>query len=432
MPHVIAGLEPESIADQLGICAGDVLLTINGQHPVDLIDYQAFCCVERMSLVVARADEQLEYRFTKDEYEPLGLTFDKPLMSRQRDCVNKCMFCFVDQLPPHVRPTMRVKDDDWRMSLMMGNFVTLTNVSDKELGRIIARRAAPLYISVHAVDPDLRAKLLGQKLGSKLMGQLNRLKEAGLSFHAQAVVCPQLNDGAALDETIRTLSAMYPACLSLALVPVGLTAHREQLATLQPFDREGASAVVDMAEGWRTRCRETLDDPFVHPADEFYLIAERDFPPDEDYGDYPQIENGVGLCRLLETEFAEAWHEADFTKVEPAQVAIACGTSVAPFLRTLLDTYPVPGVTVAVHALTNGFFGSSVTVSGLLTSGDLITQMKGVRADRLLITSTMLREGGDAFLDDGKLDDVKRALNIEIHTVGNGEALLSALTGFGG
>lgn len=381
-----------------------------------------------MVLLVGRAGEEREYRFSKDEYEPLGLTFGSSLMSRQRDCVNQCLFCFVDQLPPCARDTLKVKDDDWRMSLMMGNFVTMTNVSDKELARIIARHASPLYISVHTTDPELRAYMLGTRLGAKLMDQLRALCEAGMSFHAQAVLCPGINDGAALERTIRELFEMAPACLSLALVPVGLTGHREGLSPLRPFTRDEARAVIELAERWRARGLKERDDAFVHPADEFYLIAGLDFPSDEEYGDYPQIENGVGLCRLLEREYVEAWREADFSRVPAARIAIACGTSVAPFMRAMLAAHPVPGVEVAVHALTNGFFGPTVTVSGLLTGGDLMGQLKGIAADRLLISSTMLREGGDVFLDDTTLRETEQALGIEIQAVTGGEALLRALS----
>ncbi len=429
MPHAVLGVEPGSIAQQLGIQSGDTLFTINGKHPVDLIDYQAFCAQEKMTLVVARGGEESEYRFTKDEYEPLGLTFEKPLMSRQRDCVNQCVFCFVDQLPSAARDTLRVKDDDWRMSLMMGNFVTLTNVSDAELERIIARRASPLYISVHTTDGDLRAKMLGTHLGAKIMDQLRALSNAQLTFHAQAVICPGYNDGAALDKTVRDLASLYPACRSLALVPVGLTGHREGLCDLKPFDRAGAAQVIDQAEGFRRELRKALGEAFVHAADEFYLLAGRDFPSDQEYEDYPQIENGVGLCRLLEHEYVEAWREADFSTVEPQSVAIACGTSVAEFLTSMLNAHPVPGVKVSVTATENAFFGSSVTVSGLLTGGDLMRAMAGVKCDRLLISGAMLREGGDAFLDDTTLSQVERALNKKIYAVNGGEDLLAKLMG---
>ncbi|MEA5064463.1 MAG: DUF512 domain-containing protein [Eubacteriales bacterium] len=431
MPHVIQGVEPGSIADQLGIAPGDVLHTINDRHPVDLIDYQAFCCEEKLSLVVERAGERRVFRFLKDEYEPLGLTFGQALMSRQRDCANECLFCFVDQLPPGARDTLRVKDDDWRMSLMMGNFVTLTNVSDAELTRIIARRASPLYISVHATDPELRSYLLGTRLGAKLMDQLKRLANAGLTFHAQAVLCPGINDGAALERTVRELAEMRPACLSLALVPVGLTGHREGLSKLRRFTPGEARAVIELAGRRRAAYMAEDGDAFVHPADEFYLIAGLDFPEDAAYGDYPQLENGVGLCRLFEREYREAWQEADFSDVVPApaaRVAIACGTSVAPFLRGILEARPVPGVEVRVYALEDGFFGPTITVSGLLTGGDLLRQLKGIEADRLLISQTMLREGGDVFLDDTTLQEIEQALGIEIHAVAGGEGLLHALS----
>ena len=428
MPHTICQVEPGSIADQLGLRAGDQLRLINGRRPHDLIDYQAFCCEEDIVLSVERAGRVTEYSFEKDEYEPLGLMFGETLMSRQCDCVNKCVFCFVDQLPDHVRKTLRVKDDDWRMSLMMGNFVTLTNVSDRELDRIIARRAAPLYISVHATDPDVRADMLGQALGKKIMQQLGKLYLAGMAFHTQAVVCPGYNDLAVLDKTITELAQWHPHCMSLALVPVGLTGHREGLTKLTPFNRESAQRLIDQVSAYQQRFVERWKDPFVHIADEFYLMAGRDFPPDEFYGDYPQIENGVGLCRYLETEYRMAWEEADFSSVKPCNIHIACGVSVALFLKKMLGDHPVPNVRVTVHALTNTFFGDSVTVSGLLTGGALKEQLRGITGDRLLISENMLRDGEDVFLDDCTLEEVQRALQIKIDKISGGEALLWALS----
>ena len=238
MPHKIIAVEPGSIADQLGIRPGDSLVTINGKKIIDWIDYQAFCSEEDIDLVTERDGEEIEYSLEKDEWEPLGLTFDSQLLTKVRECVNHCAFCFVDQLPDHVRPSLRVKDDDWRLSLMMGNFVTMTNVSDRELERIIARHASPLYISVHTTNPELRARLLDQPLAAKIMKQLHRLAEGGISFHTQAVLCPGLNDGPELERMINDLSALWPMCQSMAIVPVGLTGHREGLFPLHKYSRD--------------------------------------------------------------------------------------------------------------------------------------------------------------------------------------------------
>lgn len=430
MAHIIAAVESGSISAQLGIGPGDELTSINGERLVDWIDYQALSASERMELIVKRGEETLEFSFMKDEYEPLGLQFETPLMSGLRECANRCVFCFVDQLPKDTRASMHVKDDDWRTSLMMGSFVTLTNVGEKELGRIIRRHATPLYISVHATDDQLRSYLLGTERGAGIMKQLRTLADGGIQFHAQAVLCPGLNDGAALEQTIEDLVSLHPAALSLALVPVGLTGHRDGLCPIQPYDWHSANEALDIAKKWRKRLKKQIGSRFVHAADELYLLAGRKFPSDEAYEDYPQIDNGVGLCRMLETEFHNAFGDAELSKARPARLAVACGTSVAPFMARLIQDHSIPGVEVSVHPLQNDFFGHSVTVSGLLTGGDLIRQMAGVQADKVLITECMLRDSEDVFLDNISRRDAERALGLPIIPVGRtGEALLNALCG---
>ncbi len=428
MPHKITAVLPDSIAEQLEIVPGDELVSINGQTVVDWIDYEAFCCCEQMNLVIRRGEEEMEFEFEKDEYDPLGLQFETQLMSPLRSCANKCMFCFVDQLPENVRPSLRVKDDDWRMSLMMGSFVTLTNVSDKELDRIIARQASPLYISVHATDPKLRAQLLGTPLASKIMSQLNKLKNAGLTFHAQAVLCPGINDGEQLKKTVEQLAALYPACQSLALVPVGLTGHRGGLCELRKFNKAEARAVVEAVAKWQEKFLKKFGTSFVSASDEFYIQAGVRIPADERYEDYPQIENGVGLMRLLETELEYAFEEADLSSARPARLIDACGVSVAPFMKSLFKRFEIPGVEVQVVPIENHFFGPSVTVSGLLTGADLIRELKGIDADKILITECMLREFEDVFLDDLTLEEVEKEIGVPIVKVGrSGEDLLNAL-----
>ena len=428
MPHKITAVLPDSIAEQLEIVPGDELVSVNGQTVVDWIDYEAFCCSEQMNLVIRRGEEEMEFEFEKDEYDPLGLQFETQLMSPLRSCANKCMFCFVDQLPENVRPSLRVKDDDWRMSLMMGSFVTLTNVSDKELDRIIARQASPLYISVHATDPKLRAQLLGTPLASKIMSQLNKLKNAGLTFHAQAVLCPGINDGEQLKKTVEQLAALYPTCQSLALVPVGLTGHRGGLCELRKFNKAEARAVVEAVAKWQEKFLKKFDTSFVSASDEFYIQAGVRIPADERYEDYPQIENGVGLMRLLETELEYAFEEADLSSARPARLIDACGVSVAPFMKSLFKRFEIPGVEVQVVPIENHFFGPSVTVSGLLTGADLIRELKGIDADKILITECMLREFEDVFLDDLTLEEVEKEIGVPIVKVGrSGEDLLNAL-----
>ena len=431
MAQRIVSVEKGSPAARAGLRAGDELLRIGGEVVYDLLDYQALTACRRAEIVYRRDGAEHTTTLRKGEYDSPGMEFEKPLMSGMRMCCNKCLFCFVDQLPDHVRPTMRLKDDDWRMSLMTGSYVTLTNVSDRELDRVIARHASPLYISVHAADPELRARILGQERGRRIMDQLKRLSDGGIEFHCQAVLCPGLNDGAALEETIEALIEL-PGALSLALVPVGLTGHREGLHPLRPYNRDEARAVLEIADRWRERLLREKGTRFVFPADEFYLIADAELPSDAEYEDYGQIDDGVGLMRLLETEFHEAWLELDGddrrADGEKLPLLIGCGVSAAGFLQKLMDAHPITGIEVRVIAVENRFFGPSVTVSGLVTGGDLTDRLKDEPGARVFITECMLRDEGDRFLDDMTLEDAEARLNRRIVPVGRrGDELLDAL-----
>ena len=431
MPHVIVSVDPHSPAARAGIRAGDRLTRINGVVVIDFIDYQALTAQRRLRVAVDRDGAALEFPVRKDEYAPLGLNFSTPMMSGTRLCCNKCLFCFVDQLPDCARDTMRVKDDDWRMSLMMGNYVTLTNVSDRELHRIIERRCAPLYISVHCTDPDLRTHILGTPRARRLMPQLKALSDGGITFHCQCVLCPNLNDGDALERTIRELSGL-PGALSLALVPVGLTGHREGLLGLRTYRADEARAVIDISDRWRERLLRERGTRFVFPSDEFYLQAGAPIPPDEAYEGYEQIDDGVGLLRLLETEYREAWEalppETRAATPDGRPLAIACGRSAAEFIRRMVQDYPVAGANITVYAIDNTYFGPTVTVSGLITGGDLTAQMAGTACDAVLITEVMLRQDDQRFLDDMTLDEARQKLGRPIVPVGRrGDDLLDAI-----
>lgn len=430
MSHIITSVDERSPAAKAGVRAGDRLARINGSVVIDFLDYQALSAERKLTVSVLRDGREMDFSISKGEYAELGLNFSQPMMSGVRMCCNKCMFCFVDQLPQGVRESMRVKDDDWRMSLMMGSYVTLTNVSDRELERIIARHASPLYISVHATEPQLRERLLGTPRAKRLMDQLKKLSDGGIEFHCQAVLCPGINDGEALEKTISELIQL-PGALSLALVPVGLTNHREGLCELRKYNADEAKAVIAQANVWREKLLSEKGTRFVFPSDEFYLQAGVDVPADEEYEDYGQIDDGVGLLRLLQTEFVEAWSELPESErvfTGGRKIAVACGVSAAEFLSKLLAEHPVAGVDVSVHSVENTFFGSNVTVSGLVTGGDLVRRMRDVECEKVLVTECMLRSEGDRFLDDLPLEDVCAQLGRDVVPVGRrGDELLDAL-----
>ena len=432
MPQRILAVSPGSLAEQSGIRAGDTLVRIDGTPVLDLVDYQFLTARSTLSVLLRHADgEERLIEIHKHTGDSLGLTLESTLMSSPRTCANHCVFCFIEQMPPGMRESLYVRDDDWRLSLMAGNFVTLTNLPEAELTRIIERRAGPLYISVHATDPALRCRLLRNKNGGRIMEHLRRFAAAGIHFHCQIVLCPGLNDGEALQRTLTDLTSLAPYALSAALVPVGLTRYRQHLSPLRPYSREEAQAVIRQAEFWQEQLLPRIGTRFVFPSDEFYQIAGVPIPPDDHYEDYPQYENGVGLLRRLQDEFEAACRlEGDLVAARPRRVILACGTSVAPFFGALLKAHPIEGLDARVQPILNRFFGETVTVSGLITGGDLTAQLAGADADEILITENMLRKGEPIFLDDMTLPQAIERLGIPITPVpDDGADLLNALLG---
>ena len=436
MSQRIAGVFPGSLAARSGIKSGETLISINRTPVLDLVDYQYLTA--RPSLEMLLEDEngaQRTVHIHKRTEDALGLTLESSLMSCPKTCANHCMFCFIEQMPPGMRPSLYVRDDDWRLSLMAGNFVTLTNLPKAEMDRMIERKASPIYVSVQTTNGELRKKMLSHIHADRIMEHLRRFADNGMSFHCQVVLCPQINDGPELDRTLCDLASLAPHALTVALVPVGLTRYREHLYPLRPYTKEEALTVVAQAEAFQKIMLEKHGTRFVFPSDEFYQIAGLPIPEADTYEDFPQFENGVGLLARLRDEFREAYRLAqrfdpDGGEIVPRRVVMATGTSVAPFMQALLDECPIPGVQIAIHPIVNRFFGETVTVSGLITGQDLVAQLKGVEADEILITESMLREGEDIFLDDMTLQEAQEALGIRIHPVpDDGADLLDALRG---
>lgn len=437
MRHEITQVDRRSVAQRHGLRAGDFLLSLNGEPVIDEIDYQALIAGDRVEAEIERGGETLRISIRKQEGEALGLHFGQTMALSPRTCYNNCVFCFIAQMPPKLRETLYVKDDDWRYSLMMGNFVTLTNVNDAEFDRIIRRKASPLYISVHSTNPELRCRMMNNRFAGDIMQRLNRLKDAGIRFHCQIVVCPGWNDGDELMRTLRDLRSLAPAAQTVAMVPVGLTKFREGLEQLRGFTHEEAVALLDQIAPFQQECRDQLGTTFAFPSDEFFCLAKRPIPPEDWYENYPQIENGVGLLRKMETEIEEiAAFERKFDMDEPVPdkvYVIPTGVSATPHMQRWADQYAPANVKVRVVTVPNHFFGETVTVTGLLTGGDILSALTPEvldGADEILLSASTLRHERDLFLDDMHIDDFRSRLPLPVHLIDcDGQAFYDALRG---
>lgn len=411
---------------------GDELLSINGRRIIDVLDYK-FYAYDRELLVRLKRPDGTEYELQlhKGEGGDLGLDFESYLMDKPRSCANACVFCFIDQLPPGMRPTMYFKDDDARLSFLLGNYITLTNLSKREIERIIALHISPINVSVHTTNPELRRRMLRNPRAGETIDVMRRFAASGIVMNCQIVCCPGWNDGEELLRTMRELEEMYPGVHSVSIVPVGLTKYREGLEKLTPFTPEHAAETLDMVTAFGDGCLQKHGTRIFFCGDEMYLLAGRELPPDEFYEEHTQLENGVGMLRLLETEFKSALKLSD----EPDYVpfSIATGVSAAPYFQRLLDlakeTYP--GLDGRVYAIVNDFFGHSINVAGLITGQDLIAQLKGKELGRrLLISQNMLRRQEMDFLDDVTLAEASKALGLPIYPVEqDGFALWDAMAG---
>jgi len=426
----IKTVDAGSPAGRAGVKPGEVLLRVNGYAVADVLDYKYYSYDAHLTLTLKEPEgKERTVKIKKDEGEDLGLEFETYLMDRARSCANKCIFCFVDQLPPGLRETLYFKDDDARLSFLMGNYITLTNLSDREAQRICDLHISPINISVHSTEPELRSLLLGHKQGERGLEMMKKFASAHILMNCQIVACPGINDGPHLQKSMEDLAALHPWVNSVSVVPVGLTRYREGLHPLIPYDRESASAVLDMVEGYAQRCLAQYGSRIFWCADEFYLRAARTIPGDEYYEDYAQLENGVGMLRLLRHEFDEAFKLAE-EKESVRPYSVACGVDASGWLGEIVDRAERKCHTRGrVYPVTNHFFGQTITVSGLVTGGDLIAQLKGRDlGERLLLPVNMLRHGEDVFLDDVTVAQVQEALGVRVIAVPqDGFELLDAI-----
>ena len=414
----IETVAPNSPAALAGVRPGETLLSVNGHRIVDVLDYKYYSYDPDLDLELEGADgARRTLTLTKDVGEDLGLEFSTYLMDRARSCANKCVFCFVDQLPEGMRDTLYFKDDDARLSFLMGNYITLTNLSRRELDRICDLHISPINISVHATDPEVRQTLLGSRRGGEIMEVMTRFALAGIVMNCQIVSCPGLNDGPVLQKSMEELAALYPQVKSVSVVPVGITKHRRGLYPLRPYEGDEAAAVVAQVESFARTCMERYGSSIFWCSDEFYIQAGMDLPEDEYYEDYTQLENGVGMLRLLETECRGAAYGAP-ENMTVAPFSIATGVAAAPYLKEIIDRSAAKCHTKLdyhVYPVVNRFFGETITVAGLLTGRDLMEQLKGkALGTRLLISETMLRHGETVFLDDVTLEELSRALGVPV------------------
>lgn len=431
MKHIIKSIDPCS--PLRGKAApGDELVAINGHKIIDVLDYKFYSYEKQLILQLTTPEGKTKLvMLKKGEGGDAGLEFETYLMDSPRSCANSCIFCFVDQMPQGLRPSLYFKDDDARLSFLMGCYITLTNLSKREIQRIIDLRVSPVNISVHTTNPELRRRMLKNPRAGECVDIMRRFARAGIKMNCQIVCCPGWNDGAELERSMRGLYELCPAVSSVAVVPVGLTKHREGLDKITPFTPEHAAETIELVTHFGELCLAERGERVFYCSDEMYLTAGLALPPDEFYGDYPQLENGVGMLRLLETEFRAALRVSE--EADGVPFAIACGTAAAPTLEKLLCTAreKYANIDGRVYPIYNDFFGRSVTVSGLVTGGDLIGQLRGrALGQRLLISSSMLRHEEMDFLDGITLEQASEALGVPVCPIaGDGGELCDAVLG---
>lgn len=438
--HLIKEVQPGSIAAQLEIEPGDRLLAINNEIIEDIFDYQFYVEDTYIEILIEKPDgEQWILEVDKDEDEDLGIVFDNGLMDDYRSCHNKCIFCFIDQMPKGMRETLYFKDDDSRLSFLQGNYVTLTNMSDHDFERIIKYHLSPINISFQTMNPLLRCKMLNNRFAGEALKKVDRLYEAGIAMNGQIVLCKGVNDGDELIFSIREMMKYLPYLESVSVVPVGLSKYREGLYPLEPFGKEDAKEVLSIIHGFQKEAFEKYGTHFIHASDEWYILGEEELPSEENYDGYLQLENGVGMLRLLINEFQDALEilkqelQENIVQIEAKEISIATGRLAYRFIKEMADELMkvLPELTVRVYEIRNDFFGEMITVSGLLTGQDIIAQLKGRHlGKRLLLPQNVLRSGEDVFLDDVTVAELENALQVKTDIVkSSGYDFINAVLG---
>jgi len=428
----IMSVIPGSAAEKCGILPGDILVKINDNPINDVLDYMYYAAESSLNLKLQRNTDIIDVEVFKNEYDDLGLEFETFLMDCKQSCRNKCVFCFIDQMPPGMRETLYFKDDDARLSFLQGNYVTLTNLEQKDIDRIIKMKLN-INVSVHTTNPELRVKMMNNRFAGEKLEYIRQLAENGIMLNCQIVCCPGLNDGDELRRSLSDLGQLMPNISSMAVVPVGLSRFRNGLYPLTTFTKETAGETIDIIEEFQAEFLEKFGTRTVYPSDEFYLIAERELPQADCYEDYPQYENGVGMLRSLIEEFEDALENTEYNG-QKRNISIATGYSAFDTIRKLAEMAEArfPELRCRVYAIRNDFFGETITVAGLITGQDLISQLSGKElGDDLLISSSMLRSGSDVFLDDLTVPEVSQKLGVSVTATNNdGYDLLEAMLGY--
>lgn len=417
--HRIVKVQPGSIAEEMELEPGDILLSINNQNIEDVFDYRYFLAEEYIEIQIQKPNGEVWLLEVEKEYnEDLGLIFENSLMDDLIRCRNKCKFCFIDQLPPNMRDTVYFKDDDWRMSYLNGNYITLTNMSEKDMARLIKHKLSPMNISIHATIPEVRINLLSNRFAGNIMSQIKTLIDAGIKINGQIVLCRGINDGDVLEKTIKDLSAFIPNILSLTVVPVGISKYRENLETLEPFDKASAKEVIDIVNKWQKYYLEKMNTRFIFAADEFYITADVDLPAYKEYEDFPVLDNGVGMLTKFKYELSEALEKIDTIIEDKLEVSIATGKITENFMKECIEAVnkKFPGLIAYIYPVENEFFGEHITVTGLLTGRDIVQTLKTKEklGNAILLAENMLKCGEQVLLDDYTIDTIAKELNNQV------------------